>query len=262
LLDIDAFKRTRDPMLFLVMQFALESMERHDVRTRKEDILRVYEAKIGLEAFTIPLLRGQLSSADAMRLVRTYGDEKLFAILPTPKNTDKTYIAFLDVQASDAKWSIHCRQDAYKLLFAVDKITYRKSYQDFLLSNANTAKDWGDRADLYAGLIELKDEKSMTAVREGLVHDPITECRESILRSLKEEGEVTSVIDAILVIANGQDEMHHAVTVSRMSVSWSYDLNEYLKWAKSQKGLDAQTLQKVDEATEKLRDKHWEAIDD
>lgn len=253
LLDIDTYQRTHNPLLFLVMRFTLERMERESMRVRKEDILRVYEARIGLEQFAIYLLREQLSSADAMRLVRTYGDEKLFAVLPAPVPADKAYMAFLNEQASAAKWSISCRHDAYKLLFAVDANAYRKPYREFLLNHVKTAKDWWVRAFLYEGLIQLKDESSLKAVREGLVHDPITECREAILYFLKQQGEVASAIDAILVVVNGHDERHEAVTVSRMSPYWTPNLNEYLKWAKSQKGLDAETSRKVNEAIEKLQ---------
>jgi hypothetical protein len=222
------------------------------VRVRKEDILRVYEAKIGLEQFAVPLLSEQLSSKDAIRLITTYGDERFFRILPKPQPTDKAYIAFLAQQAGAAKWPIHCRHDAFKLLFAVDEKTYRKPYREFLLSHVKTTEKWWERAGLYGSLIELKDDESLKAVREGLVLDPVTECRESILYHLKERGEVTSAIDAVLAIANGQDDKHKAVTPSRGPEHWSNKLNEYLKWAKSQKGLDAETLQKVDEAIEKL----------
>ena len=253
MLDIDTYKRTHDPMLFLVMRFALESMEREQVRVRKEDILRVYEARIGLEEFAVRLLREQLSSADAMRLIRTYGDEKLFSVLPAPQAADKAYVAFLAEQASAARWSISCRQDAYKLLFAMDENAYRKPYREFLLSHVQMAKDWWVRAGLYDGLVRLKDAESMKAIQEALVHDPITECREAILYYLKEQGEVASAIDAILMVANGQDEKHHPVTPSRMERGWTHGLNEYLKWAKSQKGLDAETSRKVDEAIEKLQ---------
>jgi hypothetical protein len=57
----------------------------------------------------------------------------------------------------------------------------------------------------------LKDQESLKTVCDGLVHDPITECRERILCYAKEHGEVTSIIDAILVIANGEDAPHHPV---------------------------------------------------
>ncbi len=258
MLDIDTYERTLDPALFLVMRFTLESMWQNGVRVRKEDILRVYEAKIGLEEFAVRLLQGQLSSADAMRLVRTCDDEKLFAILPAPQSAEKAYILFLNQQANAVQWPIHCRQDAYKLLLALDETTYRKPYREFLLGHVRMAKDCWERVGLYGGLIQLKDEESMKAVREGLVHDPVTECREDILYSLQERGEVTSAIDAILVIANEKDKKHGSVTVSRMSGQWSYMLNKYLEWAKSQKGLDARTLQKVDEAIEKLKDTDWD----
>jgi hypothetical protein len=256
MLDIDTYKRTHDPMLFLVMRFALESMVMKGVPVRKEDVIHVYEAKVGLEPFAVPLLIGQLSGADAMRLISAYGDEKLFAAFPTPQPEDKTYIAFLVEQANTAKWPIRCRQDAYKLLYAMNENAYRKPYKEFLLSHVRTAKDWWDRAGLYDGLIQLNDEESLKAVGEGLAHDPITECRESILYHLKEHGEVVSAIDAILVVANGQDEKHHAVAPGRSWRQWTNRLNEYLKWAKSQKDLDAATMRKVDQAIEKLRDQN------
>ena len=215
MLDVDAYKRNHDPLLFLVMRFALETMAYNDVHVQKEDILRVYEAQVGLEPFAVRLLSGKLSSADAMRLVRTYGDDKLFAVLPEPKPADKAYILFLGEQANVAKWPTCCRQDAYKLLFAEDEKTFRKPYREFLLRHVKTAKDWVDRARLYGGLVVLRDDESMAAVREGPVSDPITDCRESILYYLKERGEVTSAIDAILVIADRRDRTHRGGTLSR-----------------------------------------------
>jgi hypothetical protein len=258
MLEIDTYKRTHDRLLLLVMRFALDSMATNNLHVKKDDILRIYEARIGLEQQAIRLLDGQLSIEDAMRMLRTYGDTNLFVIFPAPQPKDKAYIAFLNQQAGAAKWPIHCRQDAYRLLFALDERTYRAPFREFLLSHADTATDWWERAKLYGALVQLKDEESLKAVRRGLVHDPITECREDILYDLRKEGEATSAIDAILVIADGHDEMHHAVTVSRMPGEWSYNLNEYLKWAKSHKGLDAITLRKVDEATEKLRNTDWD----
>ncbi len=187
-----------------------------------------------------------------MRLVRTYGDEKLFAVLPAPQAADKAYVAFLAEQAGDARWSITCRQDAFKLLFAMDKNAYHTPYRDFILSQVPMAKDWWVRSRLYDGLVGLKDAKSMKAIREALVHDPITECREAILRYLEEQGEVASAVDAVLIVANGQDEQPHPVTAGRMETGWTYHQVEYLKWAKSQNGLDAETYRKVNEAYEIL----------
>lgn len=252
MLDIATYKRARNPMLFLVMRFALESMEREQVPIRKEDILRIYESRIGLEEFAVRLLRGQLSSADAVRLVRDYGDERLFDVLPAPQAADKAYVAFLIEQADAPRWSIRCRHNAYTLLFAMDEDAYCNPYRKFLLRHVQMAKDWRGRASLYEDLIRLKDAESMQAIRDALLHDPITECREAILHDLEEQGEIASVIDAILIVANGQDETHHAVTPSRMESGWNHCLTEYLKWAKSQKGLDAETSRKVDEATERL----------
>jgi hypothetical protein len=258
MLDVDTYRRTHDPTLLLVIRFTLESMWFNQIDVRKEDILRVYEARIDVGNYAVYLLRGRLPSEDAMRLVRTYGDENLFSILPPPRPTDKAYILFLNQQANAAQWPIHCRQEAYKLLFAVDEKTYRKPYREFLLSHVKVAKDWWERARLYKALGQFKDEESMKALREGLVHDPVTECRESILESLVLQGEVASAIDAILVIANKKDQKHDAKTVSRAAGQWSRKLLRYLAWAKSQKGLDPRTLRKVDEATEKLKDTVWD----
>ena len=175
LLDVETYKRTRDPTLLLVMRFTLASMLTKSVPVQKEDILHIYEAKIGLEKPAIVLLHGLLSSDDAMRLLRTYGNEKLFAILPKPQPADKEYIAFLNQQASTTKWPIHCRQDAYKRLFAVDEKTFQRPYREFLLNHTKSAKDWYVRAHLYEGLVQLKDEESLKAVGEGLMHDPVTD---------------------------------------------------------------------------------------
>ena len=240
------------------MRFALGSMTEYRVHVQKTDMLRVYEARIGLEQWVTPLLDGQLSGEDAMRLMKSDRDQGLFAILPAPQPADKAYVAFLARQAGAATWPLHCRQKAFELLFALDEWTYRKSYQEFLLKNAKTANDWWERAGLYCGLIQLHDAESMSVVRDALTHDPITECREGILYFLQKRGDATSVIDAILTVANGQDVKHHAVTPSRMAGQWSYELNEYLKWAKTQKGLDANTLQRIDDSIERLRDKDWD----
>jgi len=211
MLEINKYKQTHDPQLFLVMRFALQSLEYQHVAVKKTDILRVYEAQVGLERFAVPLLDGQLSSSDAIRLIRTYGDVQFFYVFPKPDANDNVYIAFLNEQSLAEKWPIACRKKCYELLFALDDRTYRERYRTFLLSNVKTAKDWGDRMFLYDALIQLKDQESLKTVCDGLVHDPITECRERILCYAKEHGEVTSIIDAILVIANGEDAPHHPV---------------------------------------------------
>ena len=119
-----------------------------------------------MEEFAVRLLEGQLSSEDAIRLVTTYGDEKLFAILPAPKRTDKAYILFLDEQANAAQWPIHCRQDAYKLLFAVDETTYRKPYREFLLGHVKMAKDRWERAS-FVWRVDPVERRGINGGRPG-----------------------------------------------------------------------------------------------
>lgn len=264
LLDVDTYKRTRDPKLFLVMRFTLENMFWGNMRLKREDLLRVYEARIGLEEWAVPLGKGQLPSDDGMRLLRTYGDEKLFDILPAPKAADKTYVTFLEEQANASKWSLRARLSAHRLLYALDKKACRKPYEDFLLANAKSAKEWWERSLMYEDLITLHDENAWQAVREGLMRDPVTEVRESILYHLKEQGEVAAAIDAILVIVNCKDEKHAGVSPGRAVVArsrmlgermmgeWSCALSEYLKWAKSLQTLDPATATKVQDAAEKL----------
>jgi hypothetical protein len=135
----------------------------------------------------------------------------------------------------------------------MDDKGYRKLYRDFLLTNVKTAEDWLDRYRLYSGLIRLSDDQSLSAVQQGLIHDPSTECREGILYDLQQHGEVARAIDAILVIAHGKDDPHHATTPSRMFGQWHYELNEYLKWAQTQKQLDDATMKKVREAVATLK---------
>ena len=193
-----------------------------------------------------------------MRLLRTHSNDKYFYSLPTPTTADTTYIAFLDEQANSTKWSLRFRGQAFRWLFALDETKYRKPYRDFLLGHLKTTEDWWIRGYvLYAGLIELNDEASLKAVREGLIHDPVTDCREAILYHLKEQGEVASVIDAILVVLNKQDDKHQGMSLQRMPFGWSYHLNEYLTWAKSLKTLDASTARKVDDALAKLTKEPW-----
>lgn len=252
LLDVETYKRTHDPQLLLVMRFTLENMRYPRLKLKREDFLRIFEARIGLEKWAVRLAKGQLSSDDSMRLLRTYGDETLFDVLPSPEPADKAYVAFLEEQVNAATWSIHSRQAACKLLFALDEKTYRTPYRDFMLGNVKSATYWWDRANLYAALIQLKDEESWKAVRDALIHDPITECRESILYRLKEQGEVASAIDAVLVVVNGKSDPHHAVMPSRSVDQWRGRLSEYLTWAKSIQTLDALTATKVDDAIEKL----------
>lgn len=85
-----------------------------------------------------------------------------------------------------------------------------------------------------------------------MTHNPDTDCRELILHALQQQGEVAWVIDAVLLVANRQDDKHYASTPSHGQDQWSYSLGEYLKWARSQKGLDAATVRKVDEAIDKV----------
>lgn len=64
---------------------------------------------------------------------------------------------------------------------------------------------------------------------------------------------VESFLDKGGVMLTSYSQLQTLVS-SRNSPYWTYGLDRYLKWAKSQKCLDAVTSRKVDEAIEKLRD--------
>jgi hypothetical protein len=252
LLDIDTYKRTHDPKLFLVMRFTLGNMQSEDQLLKRDDFLRVYEAQVGLEQWAVRAAKSPLACEDAMRLLKAYSDERLFDLLPPPRATDKAYIAFLVEQANAEKWSIYSRQKVHKLLVAFDPKTYRPTYRQFLLANVKTAKDGWERANLYDGLIEFKDEETLKATADGLLHDPVTECRESILSQLRQQGEVASVIDAVVAVVEGKGDPHGAVMPGRSANQWDDRLRDYLKWAKALKTLDKATAEKVDQAIAKL----------
>jgi len=261
LIDIDAYKRTHDRLLFLVMRFSLESLGIHKIPVHKEDILRIYESQIGLEPFAAPLLAGLATSADIMRLMQTYHDERLLRILPPPASNDKAYLAFLAEQARNEQWSIYTRMEVFKQLNWLEDDANRKAYRDFLIASLKKSMDddlYLQRESMYEGLVQLKDEDALAAIRQALLEDPVTNCRQYILFELRQYGIAAPVMDALVSLASGQGQPHHEILVPSGPGRipgvdpLTAPLRDYLAWARSQTGLDAPTRTKVDQALAKI----------
>jgi hypothetical protein len=241
------YKKHHDPHHLIAMRFALHKMSVADAR--KEDILPMYEAQIGLNFPAIQLLNGKLTTEETMRLIRTYKDDDLFMILPAATKSDHAYLHFLAQQAIDERRALISRLRAFQQLHAADPDTYRNPLRDFLLQNTAKEKDWCVRAQMYQEMIPLKDDKCNQLVCEALLSDDVTECREWILQKSQQTKIIAPFLDAITKLARGEGKKCHEETLSRSDiVGWPNAVREYLEWAREQKDLDQPTRTKIEAA--------------
>ena len=181
LLDVEGYRRTKHPLQYTIMVFVLENMLSECIEIENcDDMIRVYEAGIGLEERALPLLKGCLNSDQAIQLYNKHEDARLLDVFPVPQPEQEDYIEFLRTLAereADTGWS------ALGLLYAMDKDTYKVAFRDFMIHRLRETDSLGKHVRMYRALAEIGDRESVQSLAASLLSDPVTEGREAILRT-------------------------------------------------------------------------------
>ena len=86
LIDIEGYRKNKEPLQYAIMAIALDNMLMEGVKVENpDDIIKVYEAGIGLEERALRLLKGRLNSERAMQLYQKHRDAHLLAVFPVPR---------------------------------------------------------------------------------------------------------------------------------------------------------------------------------
>ncbi len=260
----EQYKKHKAPDLYAAMLFALEEMLRRNIPVRvSQDMIRVYEAGIGLEEQAIRLLaRAKLTRDEALALFERFEDVRLICLLKPPEQ-DGPYVETLRAWSNKDGFGIHGRFLLKRLMAEAAPKRFKTDLRDFTIKNVTSVKDnrdswhssgWWKRLKMYQTLIEVGDERCWDAINRALLNDPITETRERILLVLrKHPHSVTHVMPAVLKMTEDDGTEHRAATPSRMMGGYEYNLAEYLKWARSLPNLNEATREKVKKAIENLR---------
>jgi hypothetical protein len=262
-LRVDEYAKEKSPELYAAMLFSLEQMLCRNIPVRdSQDIIRVYEAGIGLEEQAVSLLeRATLAREEALALFERFEDVRLIHLL-TPPEQDGPYMETLQAWSNKDGFDVYGRFLFKRLLAEAAPRRFQTDLRDFVIQNVASVKEihggrrpgWWERLQMYRTLIAIGDEQSWDALNEGLVSDPITETREQILLALRKHPQsVSRVMDAVLTMTEDTRTGHTAVTPSRMAAGYEYDLAEYLKWARSVPNLNEATRDKIRKASENLR---------
>jgi hypothetical protein len=237
LLAVDEYETTKDPMQFAIMTFVLENMLLEEIEIQNpNDIVKVYEASIGLENLALQLLRNRLSSEEIIRLYSKRKDSNLLELLPVPRLEEEGYIKFLEDVAEVEPVS------GWQTLSKLNKMNpqkYGSKLRDFIISRIRQSESFGERKKLYRTLAEIGDEKSLEVLATYLLDDPVTECREAILKAaIKYNLCSKGVVGSAVKLAKGIGAKHEPVTPSRRQNQWRQHLREYLTWVKNNNSCD------------------------
>lgn len=251
LFNIDEYTKTNDPLQYAVMAFALEDMLMKGVKIKNcSDIIKIYEANIGLEDRALPLLKECVNSDQAMELYNKYHDARLLDIFPLPRPNEDRYIQFLHTlieKEPNKGWSI------FYILYNMDRVKYSELFRDFVISHAHDISNPHDRIGAYHALIEIGDDISLKFLAASLLSDPVTECREAIVNTaLTKKLCSKELIQGIAQLAKGYGDQHTPITPSRMVDQWHHILREYLIWAKDNDLCDLNTRTNAKRAFELL----------
>jgi hypothetical protein len=253
LLDVDGYRKAKHPLQYAIMAFVLENMLTQGVEVEEPgDIVRVYEARVGLETRALKLLKNRTTSVEAMRLYNKHGDTRLLDVFPVPKPQEEDYIRFLGALAEREPDQ---RFHALSLLYAMDKVTYKTNFRDYMVLRIRKSDSWLERGRMYRALVEIGDQKSVESLADSLLKDPVTECREAIIRAaLARNLWSKELVGSGIQLAQGLGGQHRTVTPSRMEGQWRHILREYLLWARDHNLCDAATRTAIEGALELLQE--------
>jgi hypothetical protein len=262
---VEQYKKWKTPELYAAMLFSLEEMLCRNIPVRdSRDMIRVYEAGIGLEEQAASLLtRAPLTRDEALALFERFRDFRLIRLLQPPEQ-EGPYMEALHAWSNNDGLDVYGRFLLKQLLAKKTPQRFQTDLRDFVIQNVIWVKEdhaslrpgWWKRLQMYKALIEIGDERCWDSVRRALLNDPITETREQILFALRKHPEtVNHVMDTVLEMTRDTGTGHKAVTMSRMAQGYEHDLGEYLKWAHSLPDLKEATHEKIQRAADNLRRK-------
>jgi len=260
---IDEYKKNKSTDLHALMRFSLSEMHRHGIVIPvSQDIIRAYEAGVGLEEAAIRLLgRCRLSAKGALALFERAADARLIYLLPVP-GKDEDYLRTLVAWSNKKDFPQHGRFLLKKKLAHADPKRFQPDLREFTLRSlppvagkgVPPSGSWWNRQAMYRELIRIGDRQCWDAINHALLHDPIVEVREQILFALQSVPDSpTKVMDTVLQMTEGRGTEAQAVTPCRGGYGYSHCLAGYLKWAESLPRLDKPTRAKIGKAAASLR---------
>ncbi|QDV21475.1 hypothetical protein Pan153_61630 [Gimesia panareensis] len=259
IMDTDAYQRTKDPMLFLVIRLALQEFRDREIEIKNpEDLLKIYHARMGLDAEVLSLFKSRSAPGVVFaRLYQRHQDPLIFRFLPPVERGQAEYRQFLEQQVDNPQLKVKDRFYVYQHLYQADKQQHGDGYQAFLISNVEQMDAWLDRSQMIQALLEIGSEESIRVVKRCLLNDPVLEVRKAILRKLKAQGRIEEFLDTLLQLSNGQCKPCQSVAINPVRITqketvMTYPLRAWLEWAEAQPNLQPDTKWKVDRALENL----------
>jgi hypothetical protein len=258
MLDAAEYKKTRSPLLFAAMTMALDQMRRRQIPVKDPTpIVKIYEAKIGLDASALTLLDGKLSVEKVKALLAEYRDPKLIPLLPHPEAGEDEYIKWLETQADDEEWGWNARRVLHRRLYDLNPPGRREQWRAFLLAGAPQAQEWPVRMFLYRDLTAFKDAEAVRVINAALLNEPYTDCRESILDHLRKHNAAVQYLDALRLIAEGKDVVHYRAIPSLHSALWGLGLRQHLEWAQTLDDVGEQDKEKIAQILKLLEQRRY-----
>ncbi len=263
LLDVETYQKTKDPLLFAIIQFTLEEFLYRDLEIKiPHDLLKVYHARMGLEDLVLWTLEDQgLTGPMVADLYRQYQDERLFRYLIPPEAGQDEYKAFLEQLLAGSKIKLEQRFEVYTQLYQSDQKFYLAGFKAFLLDNVEQMLDWIDRSKMYAALMEIGDEECVAAIDRALLNDPTAQTRESLLRELQEQSQVVEYLDTIHLLALGRGKPFaieyypNAPIFQKEETVLDDSLRACFKQVQKQKTLSKETELKIQQALQAIADR-------
>ncbi|WP_417394082.1 hypothetical protein [Gimesia chilikensis] len=263
LLDVETYQKTKDPLLFAIIEFTLDELLRRKLEINNpDDILQVYHARMGLEDLVLWTLKGRgLTGPMVADLYRQYQDDRLLDYLVPPEAGQDAYKAFLEQLLTDSKIELDQRFVVYTQLYESDHAACLAGYKAFILSNVEQVPHWRDRYAMYEALIRIGDEECVAAVDQALLNDPTAQTRESLLRELQEQSQVVEYLDTIHLLALGKSKPFeieyypNAPIFQKEETVLDDSLRACLKQVQKQKTLSKETEQKIQQALQAIADR-------
>ena len=254
-LDVKTYQQTRDPLLFAVLRFTLDEMQRYQLEIKQpEDLLQVYHARIGLEEAVLKALQGRgLTGPMVADLYRQYGDAVLLRYLTPPTRGEQEYRAFLEQLLKDQSIDAALRFVVYTQLYQADQQKHLAGYKAFISDHIEQLPDWRDRKSMNSALSAIGDAESIEIMNRSLLNDPVAEVREWILvvEQLDRKRVHPAVIDTLLQLAEGkgkpcQHVLPTCFKIPEQGTELRPFLFAWLDWAREQPNLEQETQQKIE----------------